>query len=196
MGRARDEAALVKECAGMHSVSDRAVRNWRDAKDPRWLEFLAERAASKSVRPGGKNFVGKPSEEEVLPGEGLEFEIIRLKKECVDLARRARGAKETDDLTSEALLNRMLDSKRETLRKMEKDTPDIQRESGEVLPKRIVEQSLIQYAAGVSSVLENLADRILTLLTGLDPMVEVKVRDEIMEARRAASEVTLLPAAA
>jgi hypothetical protein len=40
----RAEAAAIRECARSHSVSDRAVRQWRRANDPRWLKFLSARA--------------------------------------------------------------------------------------------------------------------------------------------------------
>lgn len=44
MRKSRHEAALIEECAKVHSVSVRAVRNWRNQDDPRWRDFLRSRA--------------------------------------------------------------------------------------------------------------------------------------------------------
>ncbi len=35
---------MIRACAGVHSVSTRAVRAWREKGDPRWSEFVRERA--------------------------------------------------------------------------------------------------------------------------------------------------------
>lgn len=42
----RAEAAAIRECAVAFGVSDRAVRSWRRANDPRWVKFLSARAGS------------------------------------------------------------------------------------------------------------------------------------------------------
>ena len=44
MRKSRHESALIEECARAHSVSVRAVRNWRNNDDPRWRDFLRSRA--------------------------------------------------------------------------------------------------------------------------------------------------------
>jgi len=44
MRKSRHESALIEECAKVHSVSVRAVRNWRNSDDPRWRDFLRSRA--------------------------------------------------------------------------------------------------------------------------------------------------------
>ena len=44
MRKSRHEAALIEECSKVHSVSVRAVRNWRNLDDPRWRDFLRSRA--------------------------------------------------------------------------------------------------------------------------------------------------------
>ena len=44
MRKSRHESALIEECARAHSVSVRAVRNWRNQDDPRWRDFLRSRA--------------------------------------------------------------------------------------------------------------------------------------------------------
>jgi hypothetical protein len=44
MRNSRHESALIEECASAHSVSVRAVRNWRVKEDPRWREFIRSRA--------------------------------------------------------------------------------------------------------------------------------------------------------
>ena len=45
MRQSRHESALIEECSRAHSVSVRAVRNWRTKDDPRWRDFLRSRAA-------------------------------------------------------------------------------------------------------------------------------------------------------
>jgi hypothetical protein len=40
----RADSALVEECARVHEVSSRAVRDWRKKEDPRWAAFLHSRA--------------------------------------------------------------------------------------------------------------------------------------------------------
>ena len=35
---------MIRACAGIHTVSTRAVRAWREKGDPRWSEFVRERA--------------------------------------------------------------------------------------------------------------------------------------------------------
>ena len=44
MRKSRHESALIEECSKVHSVSVRAVRNWRNLDDPRWRDFLRSRA--------------------------------------------------------------------------------------------------------------------------------------------------------
>lgn len=49
--RSRTDAALVVECARVHGVSPRAVRDWRKHEDPRWRAFLHTQAKQSSFLP-------------------------------------------------------------------------------------------------------------------------------------------------
>lgn len=174
-------AGLIKACAAAHRVSDRAVRNWRDANDQRWLDFLSDTAINKAP-PSAAD--AEPEDDQ--PGEGLDFEIMRLKKECVDLARRTRAAGRNGSIDLEAMLHRMLDQKRETLRKLAKDDPDIARAAGDVVPKIV----LAHYAADISTVLNTLPARIATLMPAdSQPEVRQRVQSEIDTVLQLASQV-------
>ena len=50
MRNSRADSELIRECAVAHGVSDRAVRNWRTADDPRWRTFLQRRAQDATVQ--------------------------------------------------------------------------------------------------------------------------------------------------
>ena len=47
MRNSRADSELIRECAVAHGVSDRAVRNWRTADDPRWRPEIEEQNAAR-----------------------------------------------------------------------------------------------------------------------------------------------------
>ena len=49
--RSRSDAALVTECARVHGVSPRAVREWRKNQDSRWGSFIHAQAKQSSFLP-------------------------------------------------------------------------------------------------------------------------------------------------
>ena len=49
--RSRSDAALVVECARLHGVSPRAVRDWRKNQDARWGAFIHSQAKQSSFLP-------------------------------------------------------------------------------------------------------------------------------------------------
>lgn len=186
MGKAREESSLMKSCAEAHGVSVRSVRNWREAKDRRWEEFLAERARSSTIPP--VRLADDMQEPEQL-GTGLEFELVRLRNECLDLARRARSARASGDLAAEMAINRMLDAKRETLRRMSKDEPEISVASGQNIPKHEVLNYLAEYSSTVKALLQSLPDRILALLPNTPPGIMECIQTDIDDIRRAARDM-------
>ncbi len=184
----RTQSVLIKACAEIHAVSERSVRAWRTARDPRWMKFLAEKAIVGSV----ENFESDPEPASDNVGVGLEFEIVRAKMECRDLGRRVRSAGATGDIDAEMALNRMLDAKRETLRRLEKDTPGIQSDNRDVLPRIPVEQAFITYCSEIKARLHQLPDRVLSLLppeTGQS--IREKILSEIESIQRSAAEIKL-----
>lgn len=190
MGKARDQSMLLRNCGEAYGVTVRTVRNWRDASDRRWVEFLAERARSStcsSTTPAG--VTDEPQE----LGTGLEFELIRLRNECLDLARRARASRAAGDLSAEMAINRMLDTKRETLRRMEMATPEITVASGEAIPRAEVQSFLTEYTNGVVALLASLPDRIVALIPNIDPAVLAAIQNDIDDIRRAARDIKSSP---
>jgi hypothetical protein len=190
MGKAREESSLMKSCAEAHGVSVRSVRNWREAKDRRWEEFLAERARSTTtITITGAGHLADDVHEQEQLGTGLEFELVRLRNECLDLARRARSARASGDLAAEMAINRMLDAKRETLRRMSKDEPEISVASGQNIPKHEVLNYLAEYSSTVKALLQSLPDRILALLPNTPPGIMECIQTDIDDIRRAARDM-------
>ena len=60
MRNSRHESALIEECATAHSVSVRAVRNWRVKDDPRWREFIRSRAQDSTFAFARPESAAKP----------------------------------------------------------------------------------------------------------------------------------------
>lgn len=178
------QSDLVKRCAEIHGVSTRSVRNWREANDPRWLDFLA-RAAVGKAHPTAEQSDDPP---EVI-GEGIEFEIIRLRSECVALSRRIKN---TTDIAAELSLSRMLGEKRETLLRLEKNNPDLQVASGDLVKKTLV----VQYAANLLALIRTLPARIASLVPDtVAPEVRTRVGQEVEQFCQLAADLKLDEAA-
>ena len=188
----REQADLVKACAAKHGVTTRAVRKWRDQVDPRWNKFLAERAAAGMV-PVGAAAPAAPvvarewSDEELA----LENQIRKMKESTADLRERAELAKSAGDLDAEMALRRMWLQHAEALRRLEKDAPGISAAAGDVVPKKIAAQTILQYSAAIRAAVANLPDRILSLLPQLGDDLAAKIRAEADEVMRAAKDVRL-----
>jgi len=88
-------------------------------------------------------------------------------------------------------LRRMWLQHAEALRRLEKDAPGIARDSGDVVPKRLFHQTVIQYSSAIAAALANLPDRILTLLPNLEEALASKIRAEVADVQRAAKEIRL-----
>jgi len=188
----REQADLVKACAAAHGVTTRAVRKWRDQGDRRWSKFLAERAAAGMV-PVGAASVPQPTLVREWTDEelALENQIRKLKEATADLRERAELAKSVGDLDAEMSLRRMWLQHAEALRRLEKDAPGISAASGDVVPKKIAHQTILQYSAAVAAAVSNLPDRILSLLPTVGDDIAAKIRAEAEEVMRAAKEVRL-----
>jgi len=192
MRRGREQAELVKACAAKHGITPRGVRKWRDANDDRWVRFLAERAAAGSL-PVGAASTSVPVVERQWSDEelALDFQIRKLKEATADLRERAELAKQAGDLDAELSLRRMNLQHTEALRRLEKDAPGIQRESGDVVPRRQAEQALIGYASAIKASLQLLGPRLFSLFPELAAEVKDAFTREIQEVMRAASALKL-----
>ncbi|MBU3720725.1 MAG: hypothetical protein FGM22_08215 [Burkholderiaceae bacterium] len=168
------------------------MRKWRDQSDPRWAQFLAERAAAGMVPVGSAGLPAPESPRAWTDEElALETQIRKMKEATADLRERAEVAKKAGDLDSELALRRMWLQHAEALRRLEKDAPGIARDSGDVVPKRLFHQTVIQYSSAIAAALANLPDRILTLLPNLEEALASKIRAEVADVQRAAKEIRL-----
>ena len=193
MRRGREQAELVKACAAKHGITPRGVRKWRDQNDARWAQFLAERAAAGMV-PVGAAAAAAPAtvarqwtEEEI----DLNRQIRRLKETAADLWERAELAKAAGDIDAEMQLRRMHVQHTEALRRLEKEAPGIQRESGDVIPRRAAEQALIGYASAIKAALVLLPERIFSLFPEIAADVKAALLREVHEIQRAAATLKL-----
>ena len=121
----------------------------------------------------------------------LENQIRKLKEATADLRERAELAKSVGDLDAEMSLRRMWLQHAEALRRLEKDAPGISAASGDVVNKKLVHQTILQYSAAVAAAVSNLPDRILSLLPTVGDDIAAKIRAESEEVMRAAKEVRL-----
>lgn len=186
----REQADLVKSCAARHGVTPRAVRKWRDAADPRWNQFLAERAAAGmipvgSAAPAAPSIAREWSDEDLT----LENQIRKMKEATADLRERAELAKSVGDLDAEMSLRRMWLQHAEALRRLEKDAPGISAASGDVVNRKQAVQVLMQYSAAIAAALTNLPDRILSLVPQVADDIAAKIRAETEEVQRAAQAI-------
>jgi hypothetical protein len=76
MRNSRHDAALIEECAQAHSVSVRAVRNWRTKDDPRWREFIRSRAQDATFSFARPEASAKP----MTPDEAETAAAIRVSR--------------------------------------------------------------------------------------------------------------------
>jgi hypothetical protein len=79
----------------------------------------------------------------------------------------------------------------EALRRLEKDAPSISAASGDVVPKKLAAQTILQYSAAVAAAVSNLPDRILSLIPSVGEDIAAKIRAESEEVMRAAKSVRL-----
>jgi hypothetical protein len=76
MRNSRHDAALIEECAAAHSVSVRAVRNWRTREDPRWREFVRSRAQDATFSFARPEASAKP----MTPDEAETAAAVRVSR--------------------------------------------------------------------------------------------------------------------
>jgi hypothetical protein len=191
MRHGREQAELIKLCAARHGITPRGVRKWRDQGDERWVKFLAERAAAGAVAVGSCSLPPASPREWKPEDISMDAQVRKLKEATADLHERAELAKLAGRIDDEMALRRMWLQHTESLRRLEKDAPSISRESGDVIPRRPVEQALLGYVSNVVSHLEQLPDRFFSLFPDLPTGAAEKLRDEVNVVRTAAASLSL-----
>jgi hypothetical protein len=145
--------------------------------DPRWVKFLAERAAAGSVPLGSASLPPAAEQREWNEEElDLRFQIRKLKEQVADL-------------DAEMTLRKMWLQHTEALRRLEKDAPAIQRETGEVIPVGPVKRAIFGYVSQVKSRIALVVDRVMSLHPDLIPEVVQTLQNEIDECLHAASSI-------
>lgn len=179
MRNGRLHAPLIKALTALHGVSERSARNWRNANDPRWVQFLADRAIELPAPT-------EPDTEAAPGATGLQSEICRCRAECLDLSRRVRAAQQAGQLEVEITLHRLLDDKRATLRQLEIATPDVDARAGTAIPIH----ALLEYCGMIKAQIESLPNRISSLLPDdVAPAVRTQITEECTRILHACAEV-------
>lgn len=171
--RRNDEAERLKWVAAWARVTERAARNWRHANDPRWVTGCVEyHKAHGGKSPGHAD----PDDEAEITddglGDGLESEIERCRRECRVLAHRAGQLEKLKNHTEALTVHRILDAKRETLLRLERDAVGIAVANGEVVAK----VCLTNYIADVVAALSPFAHRIATIVP---PEIAAEIRERV-----------------
>jgi hypothetical protein len=196
------EVAILKACAAAHGVSDRAVRNWRNGGDARWLEFKGAWAKRNIGEGNVAQVVSFVSDEAGIPpvpevdmeeddglGDGLNAEIVRSERECRRLAHRASWLERKGLWDAAAMCHRVLDSKRDQLRKLRLDTPEAGQRDGTLIAREVV----VTWAAAVVAEFRALPGRIVSKLPmDTDPEVKLAIEAEIGQTLTRAAEMELV----
>ena len=182
-----DDVGLLRVCAKEHEVRLRTVSAWGKDDDPRWLDW-------KKARQGGR-----PRKEveapEPLPqvdddglGEGIEAEIFRARAECKRLAHKARQLEDANDFGDVAIVHRILDQKRDGLRKLSADNPDILERAGDLVHKSL----MLEYARRVKMMLEALPRRLMAVVPDdMRDTIKPALDKEVAAICAAAQEIDL-----
>ena len=121
----------------------------------------------------------------------LRFQIRKLKEQVADLRERAELAQRAGELDAEMSLRRMWLQHTEALRRLEKDAPAIQKETGEVIPAGPVKRAIFGYVSQVKSRIGLVVDRVISLHPDLIPEVVQTLQTEIDECLHAAASIDL-----
>ena len=166
--RSRADAALVVECARVHGVSPRAVREWRKNQDPRWGAFIHSQAKQSSFLPLA----------EVMPLLTLEQEEEGAARRYAALSALADAAISRQDT---ALLPGLLRSAGEAhskLHKVRENVRNTRAAEGRLVPRAeafVAAESVVRL---IRHAVVNLPDEVLPDLESENPE---KVREILTE---------------
>jgi hypothetical protein len=197
------EISIVQACAAAHGVSERSVRTWRNSDDARWLDFktawvkrnMAEGNARDVVEMASRMAGVAPAEQFQEPdvddglGDGLHAEITRAERECKRLAHRAAWLERRNEWDAAAMCHRVLDAKRDQLRKLRLDTPEAGQRDGSLIPR----ETVVAWAAAVVAEFRALPGRIMSKLP-MDAATEIRdsIEKEIASTLQRAAEMELV----
>ena len=178
----RAESASIKNCAAAHGVGERAVRQWRAKRDPRWIAWQAKeaRAVSQPELAVGCVTTSPESEEQAAAGR------------FVALQRLVDSAMAGGNHTGLPILLKNAQEAQKLLAGCRAAAIDHATATGRLIPRSQVEPALIEYASNVKSRLQLLPDRIRTLFPTLTDEIDASIRAEVAEVMHAASQLSLL----
>lgn len=185
--RNNDEARDVKLCAAEHGVSVRTVTKWRAEGAEMWTTWKKARQGGRPASPPKQDVPLEPVADDGL-GEGIEAEIFRARAECKRLSHLAATLEQGGDFSDAALVHRILDSKRDGLRKLSADNPDILERAGDLLPKAV----LFAYVTRVKLTLQSLPRRLMAAVPeDMRASLQPSLEKEIALVMSAAQEIDL-----
>lgn len=152
----------MEACAAHHRVTVQSVRLWKKKGDPRWAEWkngASDKPVGRPPEPKQPRSPMPAIEDDQL-GEGIEAEIFAARAECKRLRHLAAQLEQGGDFSDAALVHRILDSKRDQLRKLSADNPDILARAGDLVPKAV----LFAYVTRVKLMVESLARRLMAVV--------------------------------
>ena len=175
MRKSRHEAALIEECAKVHSVSVRAVRNWRNQDDPRWREFLRSRAQDSHFAFARPEATAKP----MTPEETEQAAAVRHARLSVlcDQAE-ARG-----DMTSLPTLLKSAQESHKLWILVAENNLKLATASNKLVPVSDVSEFILGNMAMAKQLMENLPD-VLSLRIESSVDVSGIVREEVVAILR------------
>ena len=161
------DGRLTGICANQLGVTARTVANWRAKNDPRWHEWREKwESQMPDIAPSGRPPREKsdpkdcPKADDDQLGEGIEAEIFAARTECKRLRHLAASLELADRFPDAALVHRILDSKRDGLRKLSADNPDILARAGDLIPKAV----LVAYIMRVKLMVEAFPRRMMAVV--------------------------------
>lgn len=172
--RRNDEAERLKWVAAWARVTERAARNWRKVNDPRWVTGCVEYHKSHGSAPPEPDIADEVALTDDGLGDGLESEIERCRRECRVLAHRAGQLEKLKNHTEALTVHRILDAKRETLLRLEREAVGIATANGEVVPK----VCLTNYITDVVAALSPFAHRVATIVP---PEIAAEIRERVQQ---------------
>jgi hypothetical protein len=175
MRKSRHESALIEECARAHSVSVRAVRNWRNQDDPRWRDFLRSRAQDSQFSFARPEANAKP----MTPEETEQAAAVRHARLSV-LCDQAEARGDMNSLPT--LLKASIEAhKLWTL--VSENNLKLSTASGKLVEVSKVSEFILGNMAMAKQLMENLPD---VLASRIDSTVDVSgiVREEVVAILR------------
>jgi len=175
MRQSRHESALIEECAKVHSVSVRAVRNWRNQEDPRWRDFLRSRAQDGQFAFARPEATAKP----MTPEEMEEAAAVRHARLSL-LCDQAEGR---GDITSLPTLIKASIEAHKLLAVVTENNLKLATAAGKLVEVSKVSEFILGNMAMAKGLMENLPD---VLASRIDSSVDVAAitRQEVVAILR------------